>query len=180
MTFQKIGLGTAANDGTGDDLRTAGAKMNAMNAELFQSTYLSQRRATMAVGAAIGDSITAQGVGGTTKFNSGYWHWMEILSLGRLYVPASNVFATGGWTTTQIEAHADSVIALATKPDFCLIYSGANTDTTAQAGVDAMVRIIKKLMAANILPVIGVAPAGATGSATSCAVSAAAIPRRWA
>lgn len=70
------------------------------------------------------------------------------------------MFATGGYTTNQVEAHFDSVIALANKPDFCLIYTGANTDTTAQIGVYAMVRIIKKLMAASILPVIGVAQGG--------------------
>ncbi len=48
MTIQTIALGTAANDGTGDSLRAAGTKINGMNAELFQSTYLSQRRVTMA------------------------------------------------------------------------------------------------------------------------------------
>ncbi len=74
------------------------------------------------------------------------------------------MFATGGYTTNQVEAHFDSVIALANKPDFCLIYTGANTDTTAQIGVYAMVRIIKKLMAASILPVIGVAQGGTAWS----------------
>ncbi|MED5545805.1 MAG: hypothetical protein VYD90_11190 [Pseudomonadota bacterium] len=35
MAQQEINLGASANDGTGDDLRTAGAKINANDGELY-------------------------------------------------------------------------------------------------------------------------------------------------
>ncbi|TYC93054.1 hypothetical protein [Novosphingobium sp. BW1] len=35
MAQQEINLGASANDGTGDDLRAAGAKINANDAELY-------------------------------------------------------------------------------------------------------------------------------------------------
>ena len=38
MAQQTIALGTAANDGTGDDLRTAGGKINANFTEVYTAS----------------------------------------------------------------------------------------------------------------------------------------------
>lgn len=59
MSLQTIGVGSAANDGTGDPLRTAFQKANAMFAELYarRPRYVAGRRYVPA-----GPSITAAGV----------------------------------------------------------------------------------------------------------------------
>lgn len=52
MSIQTIGLGTVANDGTGDSLRTAGGKLNAMFAELYaEDADLSRRISEITSGA---------------------------------------------------------------------------------------------------------------------------------
>ena len=50
MTQETIGLGTAPNDGTGDDLRTAGAKINENFTELYGRTTPPQGRLTLTSG----------------------------------------------------------------------------------------------------------------------------------
>jgi len=74
MAIQTINLGTYANDGTGDDLRTAFQKVNANLTELYGALY----------GANVGATPPLSGVG------EGELWWSTVE--GRLYVYYSNAW----------------------------------------------------------------------------------------
>lgn len=141
--------------------------LNNMTAELYQSTALTQRRLKTMVVGAVGDSITAQGVGGamgdgitggTTRFNNGYTTWLPLLSEGRIRIPTSMIIAIGGSTTEQIEGFLDTMLALPNKPDAIIINAGANLTNTM---VETVSRMINKCFAKNVLPWLS-APLGNT------------------
>lgn len=68
MAYQPVGVGTVANDGTGDTLRAGGVKINANFVELYAAIYTDEL-ARDALGAALaagtGISITVDDAGNT-------------------------------------------------------------------------------------------------------------------
>jgi lysophospholipase L1-like esterase len=107
--------------------------------------------------AVIGDSITA--------FNSSggdVWHKvLTAMSGGRL--PWRGYFATGGFTLAQIEeTHLPSALALTRRPGAVVIAGGTNDTGSATFNQTesraTLLRIIGKLQAAGIMPVLWTLP----------------------
>lgn len=119
------------------------------------------------VGAALGDSITAQSASATQTNNNGFTTWAEIHSRGSLSIPSANLFGVGGNTLSQMLARIGSITALAGQIDFCIIEGGANTGPTFASMRESAAGIINALLAVNILPVFVAAMPSTSANATA-------------
>jgi hypothetical protein len=119
MTMQTIGIGTAANDGTGDTLRSAGTKINENFAELY------------AVSAPNSQTITANGA---ISLSIGYTICNKAtalaLTLANATTTGSRIYITnkgvGIATITPANFAQGTTIALDQYDAATLIFDGTN------------------------------------------------------
>lgn len=97
MAQQTIGIGSAANDGTGDDLRTAGGKINANFTELYGLSSGGNKAVTILVTDPNGDALT-------TGDGKAYYRIPRILDGWELVAVAAHVttVSTSGLPTIQV------------------------------------------------------------------------------
>lgn len=114
----------------------------------------------------IGDSISANGISDYFTNSDGYknsatyesrsWHmWASIMSGGRVLISGGS--ATGGYTTAQI-MNIHLPVAIADKPDFCIVMGGRN-DVVQGIDIDSVTipnlkKIYWSLRRAGIIPVL--------------------------
>lgn len=125
--------------------------------------------------AAIGDSITEQGVSagsGFLRYNAaGYMSWLQALTMGRVWYPLAGTVSSssalvnyckgiGGNTTTQILARLDAdILSLSPRPHMCDVLGGTNDLRLAPADTADMIfqrlkAIWTRLIEANIIPCV--------------------------
>lgn len=122
MALQTINLGTYANDGTGDDLRTAFQKVNANLTELYSSLY----------GANVGSSPPSSGV------DQGELWWSTVdgrlyIRYGTAWVDASPATANTTYelnTSTATGGANIDLVSSETVTDSIKIASGTNITVT--------------------------------------------------
>jgi len=98
MAKQIVGLGTTPNDGTGDNLRIAGAKVNDNFTELYDSKLLTEKKIDIVVNA----TTTALSLGTLNtdypSMENGFRVLCALISGGGLVY----IKVTGGWVSSPI------------------------------------------------------------------------------
>ena len=131
MALQSLNLGTAANDGTGDNLRIGGDKINDNFAEIYSAfgngSTLSSLAVTALNGATANEIVT---VGATTT---------ELDAESGLTFDGSTLAVTGNITATTITLSNDAGLIV---PDAGNIGSASATDAMqiSFGGIDSAVQ----------------------------------------
>jgi lysophospholipase L1-like esterase len=150
MTQQVINVGTVANDGTGDPIRTAFQKTNANFTDVYAIPFNAGRQLRVGV---LGDSVVGNmlsqntgnysAVGNTLSFSAVAWATMACgLSGRKLWLDVNAVEGYSGYRADQVysamlppsftrptgnnNSGALPYGILATKPDICLVLVGTN------------------------------------------------------
>lgn len=116
--------------------------------------------------AALGASTMQRGDGafGTTltRYCYGITTWLQVLSKGRLYMPAGWNFGVSGNTTVQARERIQQILALKPRIAFCVYQCGANDIAlAASSGYDdilASTLLNIDTLANNGIPVVVIAP----------------------
>ena len=167
MSKQLIGIGAAANDGTGDTLRDAFTKVNSNSNELYKMGYLGLGAKTAQIDF-FGDSLAGTSSGIQAALNAAATYWAPGLNINLRDSYAVGGSAVATLVSAQLPAFQAAIAGGKALPDIVAIqHYGTDDDSTytkALALYQAQVDFVDAVKAMGVPLVIMCAPMPETGA----------------